>query len=192
MNAYEKAQALGLTGTDQQIVDVLKTLTTNDIPVSKVGPWLREKGLWYRGADGAMKGALSTIYAAADQATKDKLDILHSAVFGLGAQNILTTQPEWAGLAWQVISAIVAMDNSKLGLIDEFYALDGGRPFKDLTVQQYATIKTDAAALEVKQTALDAAIARCDAAAEAARTEFRKSDSTAQSIAAAAVSAFGA
>jgi hypothetical protein len=69
-------------------------------------------------------------------------------------------------------------------LVDSFYALDGGRPYKSLTVEQLAAQRTTAESLEAKQAALDLVQ---NTASEAAREEYRKADSTPESIIAAAV-----
>jgi len=39
---------------------------------------------------------------------------------------------------------ILALSPGASGLVDSFYALDGGRPYKDLTVEQFAAQRTAA------------------------------------------------
>jgi hypothetical protein len=65
--------------------------------------------------------------------------------------------------------------------------LDGDRPYKDLTVEQYAAQVADSESLSVKQTALQLV----ETAVESAREEFRKAESTPESIIAAAVAVLG-
>jgi hypothetical protein len=148
MNGYEKAQALELTGTDAQIVAVLKTLTVSDIAVDAVRVWLRENLLWFRSSPTTMGGAIQQVLDSEEtpSETKQQLGIFWSAVFGDGAQNLLTTVPTWAGLVWQIIQGLTHAAPDAAALIDSFYALDGGRPYKDLTVGQFATQRTAALA----------------------------------------------
>lgn len=144
MNALETAQALGLTGTDAEIVAVLQTLTAGKIDPTDVRRWLRENGLWYRRPDGAMGGTLQTVYTAATAQQKAGLDQFFAAVFGDSAISLRTTEPVYAGQVWQIVQMIASLSPEAAGLVDSFYALDGGRPFKDLTVESFAQQKTDA------------------------------------------------
>ena len=146
MNAYEKAQSLGLTGTDAEIVAVLKTLTTSDIPVSKVAIWLRENLLWYWTSPTSMGGAFQNVVEnpSTPQNIKDGLGLFFSAVFGDGAAFLQTTVPQWAGLVAQVMAGLIQLAPQSAALVDSFYSLDGGRPYKDLTVEEFSSQKTQA------------------------------------------------
>lgn len=146
MNGYEKSEALGLTGTDAEKVAILRTLTVSNIAVNAVRIWLRENLLWFRTSPTTMGGAIQQVINS-DQTpaeTKQQLGIFWSAVFGDGAQNLLTTVPTWAGLVWQIIQGLTAASPDAAALVDSFYALDGGRPYKDLTVEQFAAQRTAA------------------------------------------------
>ena len=55
-----------------------------------------------------------------------------------------TTDPNWAPTVFQVISSIAGVTANVQETIDSFYALDGGRPYKDLTVEQFAAQRTAA------------------------------------------------
>lgn len=162
MNGYEKSQALGLTGTDAEQVAILQTLTVSNIAVDSVRVWLRENLLWFRTSPTTMGGSIQAVLDS-DQTpsqTKQQLGLFWSAVFGDGAQNLLTTVPTWAGLVWQIIQGLTAAAPDAAALIDSFYALDGGRPYKDLTVQDFAAQRTAAeteAALTAERNALRAA-----------------------------------
>ena len=147
MTALETAQSLGLTGTDAEIVAVLQTLTAGKIDPTDVRRWLRENGLWYRRPDGSMGGTLQAVYAAATAAQKIVLDQFFAAVFGDSAVSLRTTEPVYAGQVWQIVQMISLLSPEAAGLVDSFYALDGGRPYKDLTVEAYAQQKADAARL---------------------------------------------
>jgi hypothetical protein len=146
MNGYEKAQALGITGTDAEIVAVLKTLTVSNIAVDAVRVWLRENLLWFRSSPTTMGGAIQQVIESPStpDETKQQLGIFWSAVFGDGAQNLLTTVPTWAGLVWHIIQGLTQATPDAAALVDSFYALDGGRPHKDLTVEQFAAQRTAA------------------------------------------------
>ncbi len=153
MNGYQKAQALNLTGTDAEIVAVLKTLTVSNIAVDAVRVWLRENLLWFRSSPTTMGGAIQQVIEspATPNETKQQLGIFWSAVFGDGAQNLLTTVPTWAGLVWTIIQGLTQAAPDAAALVDSFYALDGGRPYKDLTVEQFAAQRTESESLSEKQ-----------------------------------------
>lgn len=146
MNGYQKSEALGLTGTDAEKVAILQTLTVSDIAVDAVRVWLREKMLWFRSSPTTMGGSIQAVLEAAETPTetKQQLGLFWSAVFGDGAQNLLTTVPTWAGLVWQIIQGLTQAAPDAAALVDSFYALDGGRPYKDLTVEQFAAQRTAA------------------------------------------------
>lgn len=186
MNGYEKSVELSLAGTDAEKVAILRTLTVSDIAVDAVRVWLRENLLWFRTSPTTMGGSIQAVLESPQTPTetKEKLGLFWSAVFGDGAQNLLTTVPTWAGLVWQIIQGLTQAAPDAAALVDSFYALDGGRPYKDLTVQQFEAQRTAAQSIAAKTTALELVT---NSASEAAREEHRKADSTPQSIIAAAV-----
>ena len=186
MNGYEKSVALNLTGSDAGKVAILQTLTVSNIAVDAVRVWLRENLLWFRSSPTTMGGAIQQVIESPStpDETKQQLGIFWSAVFGDGAQNLLTTVPTWAGLVWQIIQGLTQAAPDAAALVDSFYALDGGRPYKDLTVEQFAAQRTADESLALKNAALELVT---NSAAESAREEYRKSDSTPESIIAAAV-----
>lgn len=192
MNAYEKAQALGLTGTDQHIVDVLKTLTNGDIPAKSLGKWLGERNLLSWDGTGWF-GTLQTLLDAGQitGTAADGIRQLKAVLIGPRGDGLETTNPLWAGLVFQTIGGIAAASEDASALIDSFYALDGGRPYKDLTVQEYAAQRTAAEQASIVTTGLTAVRTKIDAADDAARTESRKAGATVQSIVAAANAAWG-
>ena len=186
MNGYEKSVALNLTGSDAGKVAILQTLTVSNIAVDAVRVWLRENLLWFRSSPTTMGGAIQQVIESPStpDETKQQLGIFWSAVFGDGAQNLLTTVPTWAGLVWQIIQGLTQAAPDAAALVDSFYALDGGRPYKDLTDEQFAAQRTADESLALKNAALELVT---NSAAESAREEYRKSDSTPESIIAAAV-----
>lgn len=187
MNGCEKSVELSLPGTDAEKVAVLQTLTVSNIAVDAVRVWLRENLLWFRTSPTTMGGSIQVVLEAAETPTetKQQLGLFWSAVFGDGAQNLLTTVPTWAGLVWQIIQGLTEAAPDAAALIDSFYALDGGRPYKDLTVEQFAAQR---AAAQI-QTALQTVVDLCD---EAARTASRQQGATLTSIKAAVVAALEA
>jgi hypothetical protein len=166
MNAYEKAQSLGLTGTDAEQVAVLRTLTVSNIRVDAVRIWLRENLLWFRTGPTTMGGAIQVVLESPQTPaeTKQQLGLFWSAVFGDGAQNLLTTVPTWAGLVWQIIQGLTQAAPDAAALVDSFYALDGGRPYKNLTVEQFAVERTAAIAAAESAAVMQALRSRIDTA----------------------------
>lgn len=147
MNAYEKAQALGLTGTDAEIVAVLKTLTNGDIPAKALGKWLGERNLLSWDGSGWF-GTLQTLLDAGQitGTAADGIRQLKAVLVGPRGDGLETTSPLWAGLVFQTISSIAQASPDAAALIDSFYALDDGRPYKDLDEPTYASQKTAAQA----------------------------------------------
>jgi hypothetical protein len=145
MNGYEKAQALNLTGTDAEIVTVLKTLTSSDIPVDSLASLLREESLLKWTAEKYVGSIQALVLANSDNvALVDAIDELKSTVFGQSAKKLRTTEPFWAGKVWSIVSMIVGLIPDTAGIVEKVYALDGGRPYKDLTVEQFAAQRTTA------------------------------------------------
>lgn len=152
MNAYEKSQELNLEGTDAQKVAILKTLTVSDIPVESVRTWFREKNLWLQRSTGEMFGPLQLAYLQAPQQAKDGLDYLFDAVFAKSATSLRTTDPVWSVKTYELVQLVLSLSPGSDSLVDSFFALDGGRPYKDLTDVEFAAQRT-AAASEAAATA---------------------------------------
>jgi hypothetical protein len=145
MNGYEKAQSLNLTGTDAEIVAVLKTLTTTDILGSKLGKWLGERNLlswdgsaWFGTLQDLIDNGSITGNALAG------IRQLKAVLVGPRGDGLATTDPNWAPMVFQIITGISQVSQDAAALVDSFYALDGGRPYKDLTVEQFAAQRTAA------------------------------------------------
>jgi hypothetical protein len=43
-----------------------------------------------------------------------------------------------------LVQQVASLNPTAAGLVDSFYALDGGRPYKDITVSGYAAQRADA------------------------------------------------
>jgi len=191
-NAYATAQRLNITGTPQQIVDTLKVLTVADIPIMSVRTWFREKSLWLQRSTSEMFGPLQTAYETASQPQKDGLDYLYDTVFAGSAQYLRTTDPVWAAKVWELVQLVVTLSPQASGLVDSFYALDGGRPYASITVEQYNELAEAGQTAAEKDAAVASVVVKCNAAREAAEAEARLAESTPATIAAAAESAWGA
>lgn len=143
MTAYNTANSLGLTGTDTEQVAILKTLTAGRIDPQDVRRWCRENGLWYRKPDGTMGGSLQQVYATCTPEHQAGLDQFFAAVFGDSAVSLRTTEPLYSQQVWGIVAMIAALVPESSGLVDSFYSLDGGRPYKDLTVTEFAAQRAD-------------------------------------------------
>ena len=192
MNSYDKAQSLGLTGTDAEQVAILQTLASTNIPTQDVRVWFRETRLWMERPGGQMWGTLETAAASATPEQRQQLDYLFDVVFGGSSETIRVTEPTPAGETWAVVQTIVALVPDSSGSVDSFYALGGGRPFASLTVDQFAADRSDSQTRDENQSAVDGIAARSNAANEAAEAEFRASGATPASITAAGEAGFAA
>ncbi len=160
MNAYQTAQAKGITGTVAEIVAALRCLTISDIQIESVRSWFREKNLWMRGPEPKRLGTLEAVYSNPATSTQAiaGLDYLWATVFGDTAKALRTTDPFWAVEVKKLVDLVVALSPQSSGLADSFYALDGGRPYRDLTVEQFAAQRNAAEALAARQAVIDACL----------------------------------
>lgn len=146
MNAYETAISLGLTGSDAEQVAILQTLGAQDVSTQDVATWLRESGLWMLGPDGPT-GALQDVYSATDNETiKAGLAEFYASVFNGQASYVRVTWPQWSTKIWSVVQLIEAVLPAGHDLAERLYSLCGGRPFSDLTVEQFAAQRSAAEA----------------------------------------------
>jgi hypothetical protein len=150
MNAFEKAQSLGLTGTDAEQVAVLQSLSQSNISAASVRTWLHldrnpallawDGQFWYgRLQDLQTSGQLSSPMA-------DGIRELKTIMLADG--ELRTTIPGPAAKVWAIVQAIASiLGGDQTATIDSFYSLDGGRPYKSLTVAQFVQQRSDAARL---------------------------------------------
>ncbi len=182
MNAYEKSIALGLTGADQSIVDKLKSLSTSNIDASKVRLWLSDKGLLTYDGDG-WYGSLETKLPELSTDLQAGIRELKSRV--LSGHAIRTAEIEHAPKVLLIITGIDVAMPEAAGLVAEFYALDGGRPFASLTAEQFAAQRTAAEIEEHLQ-------AVREISDNAARTASQQNGASLASIKAAVIAALEA
>ncbi len=175
MNAFEKAQQLGLAGTDAQIVVQLQPITLRPINLTYLMELLNFRGMLRKtdgqGGQERWQGTLQNLKASlvamnlADYVTAYELWFSHATNPRQVSWD--TTQPQWA-------TAFLAMESNFAGgdgmpTVADFTAvvdLGGGRPYIGLTVESYAAQRTAAEA----QAVIDAA----EAAAEGRRQEWRQ------------------
>jgi hypothetical protein len=150
MTALETAQALGLTGTDAEIVAVLRTLSRDNIPAASVRTWLRQDRdpvlLAYDGS--AWYGTLEDMLKANQLPAEMVAGLRELKALMLEGGVLRTTQPGPAGRVYRIVAGIAQIiGGDPLETIGSFFRLDGGQPFKDLTVEAFAAQKADAARL---------------------------------------------
>lgn len=199
MNAYEKAQQLGFTGSDAEIVaqlqwtgitaraialpDLLHLMNFRDMLTKLVSNQNDEK---WTGTVLSMKAAL---VAASQTESVTALDRWLSHIINPRNSTFDTRESAHAAPFWAMRQAFGGV--STMPTIADFDAvadLGGGWLFATLTESEYAAQKTAAE----KEAAVAAVIARCNAAREAAENEARTAESTPSTIAAAAETAWEA
>jgi hypothetical protein len=90
-----------------------------------------------------MGGALQQVYATCTPQHQAGLDQFFAAVFGDSAVSLRTTEPQYSQQVWGIVAMIAALVPQSSGLVDSFYSLDGGRPYKDLAVTQFVAQRAD-------------------------------------------------
>ena len=189
MNAYAKAQQLGLTGTDAEIVAALQStgVTARSIVLSELLFLLNFRGMLTKlvsnNADEKWTGSVLAMKSAiaADPTATAHVDRWLSHITNPRNTHWDTTDASYSAPFWALSQAVAG--GPGMPSSDDFAAvaaLGGGWLFADLTAEQFAAQRESAA----KQTALDLV---ANTATEAAREELRKEDSTPASIVAAAL-----
>ena len=150
MTALETATALGLTGTDAEVVAVLRTLSRDNIPAASVRTWLRQDRdpvlLAYDGS--AWYGTLEDMLKANQLPAEMVAGLRELKALMLENGVLRTTQPGPAVRVYRIVAGIAQIiGGDPLATIGSFFGLDGGQPFRDLTVEAYAAQKADAARL---------------------------------------------
>lgn len=199
MNAYERAQQLGLTGTIPDIVEQLKPITASMIDLTELMQLLNFRNM-LRKTDGTQgterwQGTLCNMKAALVAANATQLLALYEMWFSFVTnprqQKWDTTVPQYAA----AFSALESQFANQPGMptSDDFgavAALGGGRPFWSLTTAQYEQQKSDAENSIAIESALTTVRAKLDRVDDAARIEARRSGATPQTINAVAQAAW--
>lgn len=161
MNGYEKSEALGLTGTDAEKVAKLQTLTAGPIPIANVLQWFDEQNLAELDPiDNAWVGSLVNVVKnpATPAPLAAGLRKLFVHLAKRTSQTVDTTDLTFAIEVWTLLGYLIQMGVVTTQQLDAFYLLDGGRPYKDLTVEEFAAQQT-AAETEAAQSAVRAEVA---------------------------------
>jgi len=153
MTAYEKAQQLGLTGTDSEQVAVLQStgLTARPIVLSELLFLLNFRGMLtklvsnnadekWTGSVLAMKAAIAT-----DPVATAHVDRWLSHITNPRNTHWDTTDSAYSAPFWAMAQAVAG--GQGMPSVDDFAAvaaLGGGWRFSDLTVEQLAAQRTEA------------------------------------------------
>lgn len=155
MNAYEMSVSLGLTGTDQEKIDVLKTLTANPIRLGYLLEMLNFRGM-LRKTDGSQGqerwvGTLQNLKAAlvalnlTEKVTAYEMWFSH--VTNPRQVTWDTRFPQWAAAFYAMELVFADQPNMPSQAdFDAVVALGGGRPYLTTTVEQYAAQRSAAQA----------------------------------------------
>ena len=137
--------------TDAELASLLPHLTSGPIRTERVMVWLRENDLAVRSAFGAkpFSGALPTI--AEDPSTPAAIQAGLDLFFGhllSGAAEIHTNTEKYALQTSQIFAALKALNAVTDAQIEDFYKLDGGRPWKDVTEAEITAARSAKATKE--------------------------------------------
>jgi len=149
MSAYQKTIDLGLTGADAEQVAILQTITTTDILGTRLGKWLGERGLLSWDGD-EWFGTLQDLIISG-KITGDSLAgirQLKAVLVGPRGDGLETTSALWAPIVFQTITGISQVSQDAAAVVESFYEMARGRPYKDLTIEQFAAQRTAAVAKE--------------------------------------------
>jgi hypothetical protein len=146
MNAYQTAQSLGLTGTDAEIVAKLQTITAAPISLAYLMELLNFRGMLRKtdGQNGQERwvGTLPNLKAALvalnQTASVEAYEMWFSHVTNPRQVTWDTTKPEYSE-SFAAMKAAFA-DQASMPTSADFaavVALGEGKPFAELTVEQY-------------------------------------------------------
>lgn len=165
MNAYEKAQSLGLTGTDQQIVDQLQPLTVTPISITYLMELLNFRGMLRKtdgqNGDERWKGTLQNLkaYLVASELTEfvDAYELWFSHVTNPRQTNWDTSVPAFATAFAQMEASFAGQPG--MPSVEDFQAviaLGGGRPFASMTPEQFDADRNTSLAAKAARQAFEA------------------------------------
>ena len=167
MNAYEKSQQLGLTGTDAEIVDILKStgITARKIDLSYLMELLNFRGMLRKtdGSGGQERwiGTLQNLKSALVALNQTEAVVAYETWFSHVTN---PRQTHWDTTLPQYAAGFLAMKTSfadapNMPSSADFAAvavLGGGWLFADLTVEQFTTQRVAAEAAAAEAEALQA------------------------------------
>ena len=169
---WNEVVTLGLTGnTDAELASLLPTLTSGPIQAAKAKEWLFSNDLWTKTPDG-MAGILEPVRAAGGELAAF-LNQLYALVFESSTSDGMLHTND-ATLSTQYATALAGLQSGGFltsAQVDEFYLLDGGRPFKDVTLAEITAARashSQADQLRTEYAGLMDAVNTASAAQEAA------------------------
>ena len=160
MNAYEKAQQLGLIGTDSEIVGVLKStgLTARPIVLAELLFLLNFQGMLTKlvsnNADEKWTGTVLAMKAAiaADPVATAHVDRWLSHITNPRNTHWDTTDQNYSAPFWAMAQAVAG--GPGMPSVEDFSAvaaLGGGWLFADLTAEQFSAQRQAAESVAAKQ-----------------------------------------
>jgi hypothetical protein len=161
MNAYQRAQSLNLTGTDAEIVAKLQTVTAGPISLAYLMELLNFRGMLRKtdGLNGQERwiGTLPNLKAALialnQTASVAAYEMWFSHVTNPRQTSWDTTIPDYSAPFAAMKTAFA--DQEGMPTSADFAAvvdLGGGKPYENLTVEQYQSQKTAAESEAAKDT----------------------------------------
>lgn len=202
MNAYQRAQQLGLTGTPQEIVDQLKAIPlhhrnayitggpANTESVNILHLLTARHAVMTMGPNQQWQGPLIDLELS-DTNVSQIMSLLRPHLQVNDTMVYCSQSIDAANMLNALTSIVGVLTNKSSQVIEEVALLSGGRigdDYSTLTAEQYSAQVVAAQ----KDSAVDTIIDRCVYAREAAEAESRRSESTVESIIAAAEAAWGA
>jgi hypothetical protein len=158
MNAYEKAQSLGLTGTDAEIVAALKVtgLTASKIALADLLFTLNNRGMLVRLIrpvdtgekwSGTVVNMVLAVNAGGSPQHAAAVNQWFSHITNDRNQFFDTTVPEFSAPFWALAQSMGGLQNMPSAAdFAAVAALGGGWLFADLTAEQFAAQRNAAAA----------------------------------------------
>lgn len=142
MNSYKRSLDLELVGSDEDKVNILRSLTLKDITKDDAGRFLREENLLkYNGSKwiGTIEDLLDMGRIPTEHI--DDIDDLKSVLIGSGGTGLSTSSQKWAAKIAGFVGLLTSITGST-ALADKFYDLGGGRPLAQLSVDDFRFHKT--------------------------------------------------
>ncbi len=159
MNAYAKAQQLGLTGSDTEIIGVLRTLTARPIELWQLREYLRQTQILVRGRNG-WSGPLAAVESPVIDLLIDALDDLRQTI-------IDSNKPTWGPVFYAGLASLVP-DLLTAEQMTAVLELGGGLPFAELIEEDFADQRAEAMEQVDRKAAYNAIVERANEAIGAA------------------------
>jgi len=149
MNAYQTAKKYELTGTDAEIVAIIRKLTIKNVSLAGLRQYLRDNEMLFQTRTG-WDGTLAAV-------NNPSIDKLIDALGDPRQQTISTTEPRWAVPFHDTVVGLLAGGVLTQQQADAVMALGGGYQFADLTVEDYTEQKEAGQLLDEKRAIVEEA-----------------------------------